>query len=61
MTILNSASKIAMLSVVFALIGLTAFQIEILEPLKTVSLMIIWYYFSSWKPQWKDVQNVEKN
>lgn len=34
-----------MLSVVFAIIALTAFQIEVTEPLKSLALMIIWYYF----------------
>lgn len=45
MIILSSASKIAMLSIVFASILLTAFGIEITEPLKGLSLMIVWYYF----------------
>lgn len=45
MYILNSASKIAMLSVVFALILLTAFNIEVTEPLKSLAIMIVGYYF----------------
>jgi hypothetical protein len=45
MQILNSASKIAMLSVVFAHIILTALQIEVTEPLKSLALMIVGYYF----------------
>jgi hypothetical protein len=45
MHILNSASKIAMLSVVFALILLTAFGVETTEPLKSLALMIVGYYF----------------
>jgi hypothetical protein len=45
MEILNSASKIAMLSVVFSLIFLTAFHIEVTEPLKSLAIMIVGYYF----------------
>lgn len=45
MEILNSASKIAMLTVLFALVGLNAGQIEVMEPLKSLAIMIVGYYF----------------
>jgi len=45
MKILESASKIAMLSVVFWMMAMTAFWIEITEPMKTISLMIVSFYF----------------
>ena len=43
--IFKSASKIAMLLTVIGAFMLTAFSIEITEPLKTISLMIISFYF----------------
>ena len=48
MYILNSASRIAMLWALFGVIILTAFGIEITEPMKTICLMIISFYFGKW-------------
>lgn len=41
----KSASKIAMLLTIANVFILTAFGIEITEPMKTISLMIISFYF----------------
>ena len=46
--IISSASRIAMLSALFGVIILTALHIEITEPMKTICLMIISFYFGKW-------------
>lgn len=45
MDILNSATKIVLVLVVSAIIALNAFGIPVEEPLKTISLMIVSFYF----------------
>ncbi len=45
MHILQSASKLAMLMALLAVIMLTAFRIDITEPMKTICLMIVSFYF----------------
>lgn len=40
-----SASRVAMLSSLFGVMAMTAAGIEITEPMKTICLMIISFYF----------------
>jgi uncharacterized membrane protein len=50
MSILSSASKIAMLAMVFWVILLTAFHIEITEPMRTIAFSIVAFYFGGKNP-----------
>jgi len=45
MDILKSATKISLLLIVLSIIGLNIFQIEVGEPLKSIALMIVSFYF----------------
>lgn len=47
MSILSSASKLAMLFMVGAVVLLTGLWIEITEPMKTIALMIVSFYFGN--------------
>lgn len=55
MYILNSASKIALLLIIVGIFILTYLGIEINEPLKTISLMIVSFYFG-WKTKSKEIE-----
>jgi len=45
MKIHESASRMAMLFTIFGAFALTAAGIDITEPLKTISLMVVSFYF----------------
>ena len=45
MYLLKSASKMALLLIIIGIFVLTYMQIEINEPLKTISLMVVSFYF----------------
>lgn len=50
--IYNSATKICLILIVISIIILNFIQIEVWEPLKSISLMIVSFYFwqkISWK------------
>lgn len=51
MEILNSASKISLLLIIVSIITLNFLKIEVWEPLKSVTLMIISFYF------WQKISN----
>ncbi len=55
MYILNSASKIALLLIIIGIFVLTYLGIDINEPLKTISLMVVSFYFG-WKTKSKEIE-----
>lgn len=55
MIILSSASKIALLLIILGIFVLTYLGIEINEPLKTISLMVVSFYFG-WKTKSKEIE-----
>lgn len=42
-----SATKLSLLIIVIAIVWLNALQIEVTEPMKTIAIMIVSFYF--WK------------
>ena len=55
MNILNSATKIVLILIVISIILLNILQIEVWEPLKSIALMVISFYF--WQKTIPDINN----
>ena len=45
--IYSSATKLSLLIIVIAIVWLNLFHIEVTEPLKTIAIMIVSFYFGS--------------
>ena len=55
MAIITSASKIALLLIIVGIFILTYLGIDINEPLKTISLMVVSFYFG-WKTKSNEIE-----